>query len=179
MGWRFPNSKNCYYSLTSQLKGSVQGQVERVSFCVPLNWLGVNNFTCDTAIKNRLFRRPSISVCLTENGHKTARRHLAPLQQKYKIYSRLCSTAPISRSGKCSFQIKQDLRWCTILETSGHKYLKNSTLLCVNTFKIKTCSNNIKNLWPIITCFSQWIISHNAWSNRTYFQGKYLRSTRA
>lgn len=153
--------------LDIQLRGSVQGQVERVSFCVPLNWLGVNTFACNSAIQNRLFRRPSSPVCLTENGHKTARKHLAPLQWSIKY---IAGWAAISRSGKCSFQRKQELRWCTIPETSGHKYLKNSTLLCANTFKLKTCSNSINNLWPI-GCISQWIISHNAVKSENLFSG--------
>lgn len=97
---------------------------------------------------------------------------------KYKIYSRLSCSAPISRSGKCSFQIKQEPRWGTILETSGQKYLKNSILLCVDSFKLNTCSNSINNLWPIIGCvISQWIIFPNVWSNTIYCHGKHSWST--
>lgn len=78
---------------------------------------------------------------------------------KYKIYSRLSCSAPISRSGKCSFQIK--LTWCTTFQTSGLKHLKNSTLLCVNT--VKTLSHNLR---PTIGCVvPQWISSHGAWGN--------------
>lgn len=82
---------------------------------------------------------------------------------KHKIYRRFSCRALISRSGKCSFQIKANPRWCTILVTSRDEHLKNSSLLCVNAFRLKTSSNTIINLWPIIDhVISQWLISHNA-----------------
>ena len=130
---------------------------ERVSFCVQLNWLGVNTFACVTAIKNRLFRL-SIPVCLPENGHKTRRKKKSgSAGAKYKIYSRLSWRAPTSRSGERSSQIKQEPRWCTTPETSGRKYLKNSTLLCVRMHsdsKLVPIPLKIYNLSSVVLCLN-------------------------
>lgn len=144
-----------YFSLPSQLKGSSRAQVERMSFCVCRYWLACDKKIAASCHSVLVFVLQRMVIKQQENIWLTAAKH--------KIYRRFSCRALISRSGKCSFQIKANPRWCTILVTSGDEHLKNSTLLCVNAFRLKTSSNTIINLWPIIDrVISQWLISHNA-----------------